>query len=185
MKKFIISSIALLSSITLAACSSSSNDDAKTEESSTTVSSSSQEVKTLETYALNDTFLGEYEYDTENDVYIVSGNLGSSLGDKIAIESFNDVIYDALHQGFKTDKPVIFRGWYEQQDVTFAGTVIYFSVENFNSDWSKKTFDSRKTYQFADAWISASKFGQYQSSNNHFSNNIDEDMLYNIFQLSK
>lgn len=183
MKKLLSCGVITLSTIALIACSNSNSELTTTSQSSTTTtttSSSFEEIKTLESYAKNDMNLGEYEYNSEFDAYIVSGDLGGSLGDKIAIESFNDVVYDAVHQGFKTDKPVIFRGWYEQQGTTFAGIVIYFSVDNFNRDWSEINFDSIKTYQFSDGWSSTAKYGQYLSSVSKADNEDAENTLFNL-----
>ncbi|HES3276648.1 TPA: sporulation protein [Streptococcus pyogenes] len=155
----------------------------KTEQ--TSASSSIEDAKTLENYAKNDRFLGEYEYNAEYDIYIVSGDLGTSFGDKTAIKSFNDIIYDAVHQGFKTDKPVVFRGWYNQQDTTLTGALIYFGVDNFNRDWAEINFDSTKTYQFSDGWQMTSKFGQYLSSTSKANDANIEKLLFNLSMLSK
>ncbi|WP_070021768.1 hypothetical protein [Streptococcus agalactiae] len=150
-----------------------------------TTSSSIKETETLERYAKNSNYLGEYEYNAEYDVYIISGNITSSLGDKIAIESFNDTIYDAIHKGFKTDKPVIFRAWDSQQDEIITGALIYFSIDNFNRDWSETNFDSTKTYQFSDGWQTTSKFGQYLSSVHKANDEKIEEQLFNLFMLNK
>lgn len=127
----------------------------------------------------------EVEYNHENGLYIISENLTLSLGDKNAIQIFNAEIKTLLDKGIVTDKPVVFRGWFENGGYTVAGSVVYFSTDTFNLDWNSRTILDSDVYKYSDGWISASKFGQYQSSTNGFKIPQVEEPLHNIFQLSK
>ena len=53
----------------------------------------------------------DFKYDSENDIYIVSIDLNSSISDENAIQNFNDSIYDVIHADSKPDKDVVFRVW--------------------------------------------------------------------------
>ncbi|AXJ13672.1 hypothetical protein [Streptococcus pluranimalium] len=165
------------------------NDDKVTKETKTdqtiTKGSSSDKEKSLESYVKNNSNLGDFEYDSDLDIYIVSGDLNNIISDKNAIEGFNDTIYDTLREGIKTDKPVLFRGWYEHHEEILPGALIYFSVDNFNRNWSEESFDSTTTYQFSDGWQTTSKFGQYLSKTSSATDEIIEETIFKISMISK
>lgn len=127
----------------------------------------------------------DVELDAENNIYIVSKNLGMTFGDKKAIEFFNSDIKQLLDKGINSDKPVVFRGWFDNNGSTVPGSIIYFSKDNYNQDWGSQTILDTDTYKYSDGWISASKFGQYQTSNHEFKDNSMSDLLNNIFQSTK
>ena len=62
--------------------------------------------KSFEDY-ISTTDFTDFKYDSENDIYIVSIDLNSSISDENAIQNFNDSIYDVIHADSKPDKDVV------------------------------------------------------------------------------
>lgn len=153
---------------------------AKKSESS---SSSSEELVGFEGDIKKAGVFDEFEYNAENDVYIISKEINSTFGDKKGIEYFNSDIRQVLDKGLSADKPVVFRGWFENGGTTVAGSVVYFTTDNFNKDWKAENILDSDIYTKSNGWMSASKFGQYQTSNDKSDNKDIESKLFNIFQL--
>lgn len=127
----------------------------------------------------------EFEFNAENGVYIVSKEINSTFGDKKGIEYFNSDIKQILDKGLSADKPVVFRCWFENSGTTVAGSVVYFTTDNFNKDWKSENILDSDIYTKSNGWMSASKFGQYQTSNDKVDDSEIKEKLFNIFQLSK
>ena len=123
-------------------------------------SKSTSEPKSFENY-ISTTDFTDFKYDSENDIYIVSMDLNNSISDESAIKNFNDSIYDVLHSEVKPDKDVVFRAW----DGTISASLVYFRKAN--------------------GWQTISKFGQYQSSNDHSDDSTTENLLFNLAMISK
>ena len=66
----------------------------------------SSEPKSFEDH-ISTTDFTDFKYDSENDIYIVSIDLNSSISDENAIQNFNDSIYDVIHADSKPDKDVV------------------------------------------------------------------------------
>lgn len=162
----------------------STKDNSK-EKSKVTIPTTNDEQKTFEEKIKDTNIFSEFYYDKENDLYIISNDINSTFGDKKAIEFFNYDIKSLLDKNIKTDKPVVFRGWFENGGYTVAGTIVYFNQDTFNIDWKNRNLLDTEIYKYSDGWISASKFGQYQTANHNFKFPGTEEKLYNIFQMSK
>ena len=120
------------------------------------------------------------DYDSENDVYIVSIELNDVISDENAIQNFNDSVYDVIHSTVKPDKDVIFRAW----DGNITASLIYFKKEKFEM-LSDEVFDSKKTYIKANGWQTISKFGQYQTLNDYSESPTIEELLFNLSMMSR
>ena len=142
-------------------------------------SKNSSEPKSFEDY-ISTTDFTDFKYDSENDIYIVSIDLNSSISDENAIQNFNDSIYDVIHADSKPDKDVVFRAW----DGSIAASLVYFKKDKFNS-LADEVFNSSSTYLKADGWQTISKFGQYQESNDHSDDSTTENLLFNLAMISK
>ncbi len=123
----------------------------------------------------------EFEYNDENDVYIISKEINSSFGDKKGIEYFNSDIKQMLDKDITADKDVIFRGF----DDDTTASVVYFTKDNFNQDWNSQNILDTDIYTKSNGWMAISKFGQHLTSNDKADNNDINEKLFNIFQLSK
>ena len=112
------------------------------------------EPKSFEDYIATTDFT-DFEYDSENDIYLVSIDLNSVISDENAIQNFNDSIYDVIHADSKPDKDVIFRAW----DGNITASLVYFKKDKFNS-LADEVFNSTSTYLKADGWQTISKSGE-------------------------
>lgn len=123
----------------------------------------------------------KFEYNTENNVYIISKDINSMFSNKKGIEFFNISIKQLLDRNIVADKDVVFRGF----DGNTTASIVYFTKDNFNKNWNSQNILDTDIYTKSNGWMAISKFGQHLTSSDKADNNNINEKLFNIFQLSK